>query len=80
MKFTFQRGGWKMLIKTIPYKANNTRKFNVICNGHEYTCYLNPYNGDLVVTGNGKNENYRDISDTTLGLKIALACHTYKEE
>lgn len=69
-----------MIIKKIPYKASDTRKYNVMHNGKEYTCYLNPYNGDLVVTGNGKNENYRDISDTTLGLKIALACHTYKED
>lgn len=69
-----------MVIKKIPYKASGTRKYNVTHNGKEYTCYLNPYNGDLVVTGNGKNENYKDISDTTLGLKIALACHTYKED
>ena len=69
-----------MIIKKIPYKASGTRKYNVTHNGKEYTCYLNPYNGDLVVTGNGKNENYKDISDTTLGLKIALACHTYKED
>lgn len=69
-----------MVIKKISYKASGTRKYNVTHNGKEYTCYLNPYNGDLVVTGNGKNENYKDISDTTLGLKIALACHTYKED
>lgn len=69
-----------MIIKKIPYKASGTRKYSVMHNGKEYTCYLNPYNGDLVVTGNGKNENYKDISDTTLGLKIALACHTYKED
>ena len=69
-----------MIIKKIPYKASGTRKYNVTHNGKEYTCYLNPYNGDLVVAGNGKNENYKDISDTTLGLKIALACHTYKED
>lgn len=69
-----------MIIKKIPYKASGTRKYNVTHNGKEYTCYLNPYNGNSVVTGNGKNENYKDISDTTLGLKIALACHTYKED
>lgn len=69
-----------MIIKKIPYKSSGTRKYNVMHNGKEYTCYLNPYNGNLVITGNGQNANYRDISDTTLGLKIALACHTYKED
>ena len=69
-----------MVIKKIPYKSSGTRKYNVMHNGKEYTCYLNPYNGDSVVTGNGQNVTYKDISDTTLGLKIALACHTYKED
>lgn len=69
-----------MIIKKIPYKASGTRKYNVMHNGKEYTCYLNPYNGNSVVTGDSQSTAYRDISDTTLGLKIALACHTYKED
>ena len=69
-----------MIIKKIPYKASGTRKYNVMHNGKEYTCYLNPYNGNSVVTGDGQNATYRDISDTTLGTEIVLACHAYKEE
>lgn len=69
-----------MVIQKIPYKASGTRKYNVTHNGKEYTCYLNPYNGNLVVTGDGQSTAYRDISDTTLGTEIVLACHTYKEE
>lgn len=68
-----------MVIKKIPYKAKGTRKYSVMHNGKEYTCYLNPYNGDLVVTGDGQSTVYRDISDTKLGTKIVLACHAYKE-
>lgn len=69
-----------MIIKKIPYKSSGTRKYNVMHNGKEYTCYLNPYNGNSVVTGDVQSTAYKDISDTTLGLKIALACHTYKED
>ena len=69
-----------MIIKKIPYKASGTRKYNVMHNGKEYTCYLNPYNGNSVVTGNGKNSACKDISDTILGIEIMLACHAYKEE
>lgn len=69
-----------MIIKKIPYKASGTRKYNIMHNGKEYTCYLNPHNGNSVVTGNGKNSACKDISDTILGIEIMLACHTYKED
>lgn len=64
-----------MVIKKLPYKANGTRKYSVIHNKKEYTCYLNPYNGNSVVTGDGQSAIYKNISGTTLGIKIALACH-----
>ena len=69
-----------MIIKSVPYQANNTKKYSVIHKEKEYTCYLNPYNGNSVVTGNGKNSACKDISDTILGIEIMLACHAYKEE
>ena len=68
-----------MIIKKIPYKASGTRKYNIMHNGKEYTCYINPYNGNSVVTGNGQNVTYRDISDTTLGAEIVLACYVYEQ-
>ena len=66
-----------MQITQVPYPATGKRKYNIIHNGKQYTCYLQSFSYDLVVTGNGNAEDYEDITDTELGRKIILACLKY---
>lgn len=53
---------------------NGTRKFRVIYEGRQYSCYLNCWQYNVVCTGDGKSDKCRDITDTKLGQKIILAC------
>lgn len=66
-----------MKIEQKEYPIKSTRKYSVIHNGEEYTCYLNCFNGNLVVSGDGNSRNYRNITDSRLGMEIILACHNY---
>jgi hypothetical protein len=51
-----------------------TKKYKVIHNGKEYSCYRNSFKGNNVFTGNGQAENCKDITHTRLGMEIILAC------
>ena len=65
-----------MKVKEVDYPVTGKRKFNVIHKGKEYTCYLHPFMnpGFTVVTGNGNNEDYKNIIVTHLSYEIALQC------
>lgn len=65
-----------MKIKEVDYPVTGKRKFNVIHKGKEYTCYLHPFMspGFTVVTGNGNNKDYKNITGTHLSYEIALQC------
>lgn len=62
-----------MEITRLNYPIRSKKKFKVIHNKEEYTCYLYPC-GNCVVTGNGNTENFKDITDTNLGAEIIIAC------
>ena len=64
-----------MIVKQIPY-TGNSKKFSVKIGKKEYTCYIHSFNGNgfTVVTGNGKEENCQNITDTKLGSEIYLNC------
>ena len=65
-----------MKVKEVDYPVTRKRKFNVIHKGKEYTCYLHPFMspGFTVVTGDGNNKDYKDITGTRLSYEIALQC------
>ena len=62
-----------MKITQVPYLATDTKKYNVIHNEKQYTCYLKSFSYDTVVTGDGESDG-KIITDTDLGRKIILAC------
>ena len=64
-----------MIVKQVTY-SGSSKKFSVKIGNKEYTCYIHPFNGNgfTVITGNGKEENYQDITDTKLGVEIYLHC------
>ena len=53
----------------------NNKKYSVIHNGKTYTCYIDAWNGNLVVTGNGNTKDFKNITNTKLGMEIILACN-----
>ena len=58
-----------MIIKEVTYYVNGKKKYSVLYNGKEYTCYIHPFMspGYTVCTGNGQ-----DITETCLGSEIFL--------
>ena len=64
-----------MEITKMEYPISYKRKYKVIHNGQEYTCYLDIWNGNLVVTGDGNTEDFKDITNTKLGMEIILHCY-----
>lgn len=63
-----------MQITRMEYPVCGKKKYRVIHNNKEYTCYLVSFGNNLVVTGNGNTENFKDITDTNLGTEIIIAC------
>ena len=64
-----------MEIKKVYYPPfTKTRKYQVIKNGKEYSCYINPFNGNNVCTGDGQTAECKDVTFTNLGIEIILAC------
>lgn len=57
------------------YNVRKCKKFCIFEKGEQYTCYIEPLNyaSNFVVTGNG-NEIGENITETSLGQKILLAC------
>lgn len=64
-----------MQITRMEYPVYGKKKYKVIHNGKEYTCYLDTWNGNLVVTGDGNAENFENITNTKLGMEIILNCY-----
>lgn len=69
-----------MKITEIEYPLNYKKKYKIIHNKKRYTCYLDSWNGNLVVTGDGNTKNFKDITYTKLGTEIILKCHSKKFE
>ena len=65
-----------MIIKEVPYPVNGKKKYSVLHNGKEYTCYIHPFMspGYTVCTGNGQDETCKDITETRLASEIFLHC------
>lgn len=63
-----------MQVTRIEYPVCGKKKYRVIHNKEEYTCYLVSFGNNLVVTGNGNAENFEDITMTNLGAEIIIAC------
>ena len=65
-----------MIIKEVPYPVNGKKKYSVLHNGKEYSCYIHPFisPGYTVCTGNGQDETYKDITETRLASEIFLHC------
>lgn len=63
-----------MQITRMEYPACGKKKYRVIHNNKEYTCYICSCMPNLVVTGDGNAENFEDITMTELGLRIAIEC------
>lgn len=64
-----------MEITRVEYPVSYKKKYRVIHNNKEYTCYLDTWNGNLVVTGDGNAEDFENITDTKLGMEIILKCY-----
>lgn len=63
-----------MQITRMEYPVCGKKKYKVIHNNKEYTCYLVSFGNNLVVTGDGNAENFEDITMTELGTKIIIEC------
>lgn len=65
-----------MTVKEVPYPVNGKKKYSVIHNGKEYTCYVHPFMnpGYSVFTGNGNDNTCKDIIGTRLATEIFLHC------
>ena len=63
-----------MKITQLPYPVPSKRKYSVIHNGKQYTCYLQSFSYDIVVTGDGNSTDSKIITDTQLGRRIVLEC------
>lgn len=64
-----------MVISRVLYPATSiTKKYKVIRDGVEYSCYINPFSGNIVVTGDGKSDQCKNITNTKIGREIILAC------
>ena len=64
-----------MQITKLDYPVCGKKKYRVIYNNKEYTCYLVAFRENLVVTGDGSAENFKDITKTELGTRIIIECH-----
>ena len=64
-----------MKIIKLEYPVCGKKKYRVIHNNKIYTCYLVPFGDNLVVTGDGNTENFKDITMTELGTRIIIECH-----
>ena len=64
-----------MEITKMEYPICYKRKYKVIHDGQEYTCYLDIWNGNHVVTGDGNTEDFEDITNTKIGMEIILHCY-----
>lgn len=64
-----------MEITRVKYPVSYKKKYKVIHKGKEYTCYLDAWSGNLVVTGDGNAENFENITNTNLGMEIILNCY-----
>lgn len=64
-----------MQITRVEYPVCGKRKYKVIHNGKEYTCYLCSCMPNLVVTGDGNTGDFEDITYTNLGARIVIACY-----
>ena len=64
-----------MQITKMEYPVCGAKKYKVIHNGKEYSCYIKSCTNNLVVTGNGNEEIYKDITNTNLGAEIIIACY-----
>ena len=69
-----------MKIEETGYPVPHKRKFRVIIGRKIYTCYLDPWNGNYVFTGNGNSESCMNITGTSLGMQIILECQIYAQE
>ena len=65
-----------MTVNEVPYPVNGKKKYSVLYNGKEYTCYIHPFMspGYTVCTGNGKDNTFKDITVTRLATEIFLHC------
>lgn len=63
-----------MQITRMEYPVCGKKKYKVIHNNKEYTCYICSCMPNLVVTGDGNAENCEDITMTELGSRIAIEC------
>ena len=64
-----------MQIERVCYPVTGKRKYKVIHNDKDYTCYLCSCMPNLVVTGDGRTEDFEDITHTNLGARIMIACY-----
>lgn len=64
-----------MKITRVEYPVSYKKKYKVIHNNKEYTCYLDTWSENLVVTGDGNAENFDDITNTKLGMEIISKCY-----
>lgn len=65
-----------MQIERVEYPVTGKRKYKVIHNGKEYSCYIQPCccPSYIVCTGDGRTEESKDISGTQLASEIYLQC------
>ena len=65
-----------MTVKEVPYPVNGKKKYSVLHNEKEYTCYMHPFMspGYTVCTGNGKDNTCKNITGTRLATEIFLHC------
>ena len=57
------------------YPVSYKRKYRVIHDGKEYSCYLDIWNGNIVITGDGNTGDFEIITNTKLGMEIILNCY-----
>ena len=75
--YTFKTGEKEiMTVKEVPYPVNGKKKYSVLYNGKEYTCYIHPFMspGYTVCTGNGRDETCKDLTETQRASEIFLHC------
>ena len=65
-----------MTIKEVAYPVNGIKKYSVLYNAKEYTCYIHPFMnpGYTVCTGNGQDETCKDITGKLIASEIFLHC------
>ena len=65
-----------MIIKEVTYPVNGKKKYSVLHNGKQYTCYIQPFigYGYTVCTGKGQDETCKDITGSRIASEIFLHC------